>query len=326
MAKRVNPTLIGVFVVGSFTVLLVALVVVGSGKLFRQPLRFICMFSGDLNGLKIGAPVKVRGVQVGTVEAIKLRLSPAMGQIKPDVKEFRLPVIVALDRSELVAQGGTGEIIGNIGFEDFVKRGMRAQLQTESLLTGLLYIDLDIHRNSPLNLVIVPGSGPYREIPTVPTQLEAVQEKATKALAQFEQIDFQAMAVSITNAANSINQLAGSPAIKTTLASLSETSEKFSHAAVSISAAVDKASGKIDPLVASVQRTSAETDATLKETRDTLLEVQSALDPDSPIAIRLNVALEQMTETARSVGDLADYLRRNPAALVRGKYVSDKEQ
>src|SRR5579871_4558968 len=98
MAKRVNPTIIGLFVVGSFAVLLAALVVVGSGKLFRQPLRFICMFPGDLNGLKVGAPVKVRGVQIGTVEAIKLRLSPSLGQLKPNETEFRLPVII--DRSE----------------------------------------------------------------------------------------------------------------------------------------------------------------------------------------------------------------------------------
>ena len=55
-------------------------------------------------------------------------------------------------------------------------------------------------------------------------------------------------------------------------------------------------------------------------------DVQDALDPNSPLAIRLNLALEQMTATARSIGDLADYLRRNPSALVRGKYVSDKDQ
>jgi len=326
MAKRVNPTIIGLFVVGSFTVLLAALIVVGAGKLFRQPLRFICMFAGDLNGLKIGAPVKIRGVQIGTVEAIRLRLSPDEGQLKPNVRELLLPVIVDLDRSQLIAQGGTGEAVGNAGFDDFIKRGLRAQLQTESILTGLLYIDLDIHRNAPLNLVIVPNSGPYREIPTVPTQLEALQERLTKALTQLEQIDFEAIAVSITGAANSINQLASSPSIKTTLASLNDTSEKFSRAAVSISAAVDKASGKIDPLVASVQRTSSETDATLRETRATLQEVQGALDPDSALAIRLNLALEQMTATARSIGDLSDYLRRNPSALIRGKYVSDKNR
>jgi paraquat-inducible protein B len=270
--------------------------------------------------------VKIRGVQIGTVEAIRLRLSPDEGQLKPNIGEFRLPVIVDLDRSQLIAQGGTGEAVGNVGFDDFIKRGMRAQLQTESILTGLLYIDLDIHRNAPLNLVIVPDSGPYREIPTVPTQLEALQERLTKALTQLEQIDFEAIAVSITGAANSINQLASSPSIKATLDSLNDTSEKFSRAAVSISAAVDKASGKIDPLVASVQRTSSETDATLRETRATLHEVQGALDPDSALAIRLNLALEQMTATARSIGDLSDYLRRNPSALIRGKYVSDKDQ
>jgi paraquat-inducible protein B len=326
MAKRVNPTIIGLFVVSSFTVLLAALIVVGAGNLFRQPLRFICMFPGDLNGLKVGAPVKIRGVQIGTVAAIKLRLSPAEGRLKERVGEFRLPVIVDLDRSQLIRQGGTGEAVGNVGFDDFIKRGMRAQLQTESFLTGLLYIDLDIHRNAPLDLAIVPGSGPYREIPTVPTQLAAVQEKATKALAAFEQIDFKAMADAITTAANSINQLASSPSVRATLASLNATSDKFGHAAVSISAAVDKASNTIDPLVASLQRTSSETNATLKETRDTLLEVQGTLNPDSPIAIRLNLALEQMTETARSIGDLSDYLRRNPSALIRGKYVSDKDR
>jgi paraquat-inducible protein B len=326
MAKRVNPTIIGLFVVGSFSVLLAALIVVSAGKLFRQPLRFICMFAGDLNGLKVGAPVKIRGVQIGTVEAIKLRLSPDEGELKPNVGEFRLPVIVDLDRSQLIAQGGTGEAVENTGFDDFIKRGMRAQLQTESILTGLLYIDLDIHRNAPLNLVMVPGSGPYREIPTVPTQLEAIQEKLTKALTQLDQIDFQGMAMSITGAANSINQLASSPSIKATLDSLSETSEKFSQAADSISAAVNRASGKINPLVESVQRTSSETDATLKETRDTLHDVQEALDPNAPLAIRLNLALEQMTATARSIGDLSDYLRRNPSALIRGKYVSDKDR
>jgi paraquat-inducible protein B len=326
MAKRVNPTVIGLFVVGSFTVLIAAMIVVGAGNLFRRPSRFICMFPGDLNGLKVGAPVKVRGVQIGTVEEIKLRLSPSEGRLVNDAGEFRLPVIVELDQSQLIKQGGTGEAVQRAGFDNMIKRGVRAQLQTESILTGLLYVDLDIHRDAPLNLVIVPGSGPYREIPTVPTQLEAVQEKATKALAELEQIDFKAMAASITGAANSINQLASSPAIRTTLASLGETSEKFSHAAVSISAAVDKASNKIDPLVASLQRTSSETDATLKETRDTMLEVQSTLDPESPIAIRLNLALDQMTVTARSIGDLADYLRRNPSALVRGKYVSDKDR
>ena len=91
------------------------------------------------------------------------------------------------------------------GLEDLVARGMRAQLDTESLLTGLLFVDLDLHPNAPLNLALVPGIGDLREIPTVGTNLEEIQKQATDALAKLDRIDLNKMVTSITNAADSIN-------------------------------------------------------------------------------------------------------------------------
>src|SRR5712672_2123540 len=225
MGKRVSPAVIGAFVVASFAILIVALIVVGSGRMFTQPIRFICMFQGNLNGLKIGAPVKVRGVQIvqiGTVAGIKLRLSPSDGRLRPDIRGLRLPVIVDLDRSQLLARGGTGEALEKAGFEEMVRQGMRAQLNTESLLTGLLYIDLDLHPGAPMNLALEPG-GAYREIPTIQTDLAQLQERLSTALDKFEKIDFQALVVSITDAANSIKTLTGSPELKATLESLTGT-------------------------------------------------------------------------------------------------------
>src|SRR4029077_1533338 len=154
MGKRVSPAVVGAFVVASFAILVVALIVVGSGKMFTRPVRFICMFQGNLNGLKVGAPVKVRGVQIGTVAAIELRLRPSQGQIRPSVRGLRLPVIVDVDRSQMLARGGTGAALRAAGLEDLVKQGLRAQLATESLLTGLLYIDLDLHPGAPMNLAL----------------------------------------------------------------------------------------------------------------------------------------------------------------------------
>lgn len=326
MAKRVSPTAIGAFVVGSFAILIAAVVVVGSGRLFRKPLEFVCMFQGDLNGLKVGAPVKVRGVQIGSVAAIRLGLTPAEGQLRPGVSDILLPVIINLDRSQLIKRGGTGQALGQNGFDSMIQRGMRAQLRTESLLTGLLYIDLDLHPGAPLNLAIEPGSGPYREIPTVPTNLEAVQEQATKAIAKFEQIDFQALATSITMAANSINNLADSPSLNATLDSLREAAANLNKTVISIHEAVNNANAKINPLVASLQKNSQEADSTMRQTRAALVDLQSTLDPDSPLVVNLNRALEQMTDTMRSVGELSDYLQRNPASLVRGRYVPDNQR
>src|SRR5271170_6846330 len=101
MSKRISPTVIGAFVVSSFAILVAALIVLGSGRMFSKPMRFVCMFQGNLNGLKIGAPVKVRGVQIGTVADIRLRLLPSQGQLRTGVKGFRLPVFIDLDRSQL---------------------------------------------------------------------------------------------------------------------------------------------------------------------------------------------------------------------------------
>ena len=169
MNKRVSPAVIGAFVVASFAILVVALIVVGSGKMFTRPVRFICMFQGNLNGLKVGAPVKVRGVQIGTVAAIELRLLPSQGQIRPGIRGLRLPVIIDVDRSQVLARGASGEALETSGFDEWIKRGMRAQLATESLLTGLLYIDLDLHPNAPINLRWSRGDPIGRSQPFRPT-------------------------------------------------------------------------------------------------------------------------------------------------------------
>jgi paraquat-inducible protein B len=323
MAKRVSPAVIGAFVVASFASLIVALIVVGSGRLFTEPIRFICMFQGNLNGLKVGAPVKVRGVQIGTVAAIELRLLPSQGRLLPGIKGLRLPVIIDVDRSQVLARGATGEALEAAGFDDWIKKGMRAQLATESLLTGLLYIDLDLHPNTPIKFVLEPD-GPYREIPTVQTDLAQLQARLTEALDKFDQIDFQALVVSITDAANSIKSLTGSPELRATLESLKGTIANLNQAVVAARALINNANSQVGPLVADIREASDEADKTMKDTRAALVGLQQTLDPNAPLAVRLNQALDSLTETSRSIGELSDYLQRNPGALIRGRYVPEK--
>ena len=326
MGKRVSPTAIGIFVVGSFALVVVAIIVVGSGNLFKKPVRFVCMFQGNVNGLRIGAPVKFKGVQIGTVEEIKLTLKPSEGELKPDLKELRLPVVIGIDREMITENGGSGHALTQPGLEDLLARGMRAQLEAESLLTGILYVDLDLHPNAPLNLALVPGVGNLREIPTVPTNLEEIQKQATDALAKLDHIDLNKMVESITNAADSINHLTDSQDLKDTLASLKQAVPNLNLTITSLRATLNNANDRITPLVASLQKSSEEANATMKDTRDALLEVKANLDSDSPLSVNINTALEELAETTRSVGELTDYLQRNPGSLVRGKYVPDKSR
>ncbi|HYL58829.1 MAG TPA: MlaD family protein [Candidatus Acidoferrales bacterium] len=326
MGKRISPSAIGIFVVGSFALVIAAIIVVGGGSMFRKPHRFVCMFAGDVNGLKIGAPVKFKGVQIGTVEEIKIVLAPGEGQIRPDITDLRLPVIIGIDRQLIAQRGGNGQALTKEGFEAMITRGMRAQLQAESLLTGLLYVDLDLHPNTPVHLVIVPGSGNLTEIPTVPTTMAAIQKQATDAIAKLDKIDFDGLVTSITQAANSIKEVTSDPALRATIASLKQTVTNLNETLTSVRAAVNNANGQINPLVASLRKSSDEANATMKDTRATLLELQSTLEPDSPLSVHLNEALDQLADTTRSVEQLTNYLQRNPAALIRGKYVPEKDR
>ncbi len=91
MGKRISPAAIGMFVVGSFALVIIVIVLVGSGSLLKKPVRFVCMFQGNVNGLRIGAPVKFKGVQIGTVEQIKLVLSPSEGELKSGITDMHFP-------------------------------------------------------------------------------------------------------------------------------------------------------------------------------------------------------------------------------------------
>jgi paraquat-inducible protein B len=323
MSKRFSPAAIGAFVVGGFALLVAAIVIVGSGKLLQTPVQFVCFFPGDVNGLKVGAPVKFRGVQIGTVASIRLLLPPEQGKLRSDMKALRLPVILNLESAQIRAMGGKGDALTDQGFDDFVRQGLRAQLNVESLLTGLLYVDLDLYPGAPLVLCLEPGSSSYREIPTVPTDFAQVQQQAEKVLDRLSKIDLEGLVGAISGAGNSVNALASSEELKHALLSTNQTMSALRKTLGSMQIALDKVNTNFDGLSADLQRTSRETAETMKETREVLIQVRASIDPDSPVWVNLNLALTQFADTADSLSQLTEYLQQNPSALVRGKYVSD---
>lgn len=321
MAKRVNSTTIGIFVIGSLALGIVALVVLGSGQFFRRPHRFVCFFSGSLNGLKVGAPVKFRGVQIGTVEKIMIRLPPSYGQVKVRTPP-ELPVIIDVDESQLRKQGGTGAALKSHELERLIRHGMRAQLNMESLLTGMLFIELDFHPGTPINLVLEPGAK-IREIPTIPTDLARAQERLTQALSYLEKVDFAALAQSITKAAQAMKSLAQSPELKATLVAVRKDAVTLNATLVSIRRLSNNFNARSGPLFASLQKTSDKAQVAMAQMSSTMKSLQATVAPDSPLAYRLNTALDNLSNATNSVRHLADYLQRNPSAVVRGKYEAD---
>lgn len=304
--------------VSAIGLIIAAVLVLGSGKFFHSRYQFVCFFGGSLNGLKVGAPVKFRGVQIGSVTDIRLRIPGQPRITDVQAKTAALPVFIELDENQLSSLGAAGKLGSAKLLSAFVAHGLRAQLVTESLLTGLLYVDLDFHPDTQPRYVLPPGSK-YREIPTVPTSFEEIQQKAFQALAKLDQIDFKSLVASLTGAANAARDLAGSKELKDTIVQLKQTAISMQTAMNGISASTQRLNANIGPLMVSLKKTSDQATRTLAKASATLGAVNGTLDPDSPIGYQLIQTLQKLSQASAAMTDLADYLHRNPSALIRGR-------
>lgn len=302
MSKRASPALIGAFVVGAAALAVVAVLVIGSGRYFADTYPFILYFPGQVDGLRVGAAVKFKGVQIGSVTKIMLRYE------QPEDNQ-NIPVFIELDETKIATGGGPSELDPeNIG--GTIDRGLRAQLQTESLLTGLLFVQLDLLPDTPAEFVGLDKS--LLEIPTLPTTLEQIQTTVRRVLERLEKIDFDELTDNLEETVASLNKLLSSPVIEETIASLDET-------LTSVRRLSDTATAEIEPLVDSFTGTSDRARQTLEELEATLKSTRSVLAPDSPLAYQLARTLEEFSLAARSVRDLANTLERNPSVLLRGR-------
>ena len=329
MNKKISPTLIGAFVIGAMILLVVAVIAFGSGQLFRKTKNFVIYFDGSVNGLHIGAPVKFKGVEIGSVKDILL-------QISQDMQVSKIPVIIEIDLKKLISKGASGAVAEQQ--ESFQKaiheRGLRAQLRTESLLTGLLYVALDFFPGTPINLVQQPnGDYKYSEIPTIPTALEQAQDAVSRVVKKLEEIDFKALIKSVSETVSGVDQLVNSPAVKSTLRQLDQTMPKIDAAVMSITRLANDVDGKFAGLSDNLQQTSdatrqamkqaenslKQTDAALKEAEAAMTNLKDVVDPESPTLYEIRKSLREVSAAARAVRLLGNYIERNPRALIFGK-------
>jgi paraquat-inducible protein B len=320
MAKRANPASVGAFVIGAIALAVAAVALLGSGNLFRQTHQFVCFFDGNVNGLRVGAAVKFKGVEIGEVRQILLSLNVGTGPVTVgNSNVIKIPVVIQLDEGRILKGGVSYINVGNpAGMRLAISRGLRAQLATESLLTGLLYVDLDMHPGSPARFATDQNS-PYTEIPTLPTAFEQAQSVAIKLMNQLDKIQLDQLVVTATQTLAAVRDLVTSRDLKDSIASLKETGQSLDKTSESIRTLTVHLDRQIGPLGTTVQVTARNADAALKKTQATLERLDDTLRPDAPLLYQANHTLVDLSEAARAIRQLAEYLERNPDAIVRGR-------
>jgi len=304
-------------------------IVFGSGRLFKKTREFVLYFENSVNGLRVGAPVKFKGVEVGSVKNIVL-------QLDKDSQVANIPVIVEIDLEKLTSRGAVGTIAEDPeAFRQAIaKFGLRGQLLMESLVTGLLYVGLDFFPGTPLKLVQRPdGHNKYPEIPTTPTPLEQAQNALGRVLAKLQDVDFKGLITSLSATVDGVDKLVNAPEIRSSLNSLAATMPKIDAAVMSINKLANDVDGKFTGLSDNLQQTSdatrqamkqaentlKQTDAALKAAEGAMTNIKDVIDPESPTFYEIRKSLREVSAAARAVRLLGNSIERNPRALIFGK-------
>jgi paraquat-inducible protein B len=321
MSRRANPALIGGFVLGGVLLAVIAVVAFGSGQLFRDTQRFISFFEGSVGGLNVGAPVRFRGIEVGSVRDILLDIP----NVERPGTDLRIAVIYDLDREWVESRGAAARVADPLDIATLIELGIRAELATESLVTGLKYIALDLDPMNPIATRPVEGT-PYPEIPTVTTGIEGIEEEAYRIISEIGSVRLDSLVIVATGAFQQIGDAAASPELAAAMEKLPATVDRLGATMEDLQALVARVDSVVTPMSEGVRRTTEQATATLAQLDSTLAEAvvviegaRGAVEPESPMFVQFERAMIELGAASRSLRELADYLERNPSAIVRGR-------
>jgi len=321
MSKRANPAVIGVFIVVGSGLAVVGLLLFSSQNLFHPRERNILYFNASLKGLSPGAPVKYRGVTIGKVAEVLIRHNQA-------TNDFSMPVIVSIDKK--LAQSKSDEQL-EIGSEArlnlLIQQGFRGGLDAESLVTGVLYISLDIVPNAPPPQFhqLTPE---YQEIPTMPTPIQqllaslsrldvgGISQKLARLMTRLDtalgEVNVVEINAGATNLLGSANHLLATLDLTNSIVALKRTLNN----AETLLKRID---GRVDPLADTVTNTLDQAQKTLADLRHGIQNFASLLGPDASLRAELRQALEELSNASRAIADLAEFLQHNPNAVLTGR-------
>jgi paraquat-inducible protein B len=285
MSKQANKTVIGIFMVSAIALVVAAVLVLGSGKFFKKTLSAVCFFEGSVGGLNIGSPVVFRGVKVGSVTRIVLRGNR-------DKLQFTIPVYIELEPENIEVSQVGFEKRGE-GLRALIQAGLKAKLETQSIVTGQLQIALDMEPDKPAKFAENRTDTQIPEIPTIPTPLKEFVKKIEKL--PIDQI-FDKLAIAL----DEIDKLVKSPEIPEALRSVN-------LALGDVRKLVNNVDGQVGPLATNLN-------GAVQDVRKLVQNADTRVDG---LASNLDGAVTDVRGLVKNVDTKVDGLASNLTGLVQ---------
>ena len=318
---KVRPAALGGFILGGLALAVAAILVFGGLRLFTKTAQVMVYFDGSVAGLAVGSPVTFRGVRIGTVQDIKVFVNV------PDLKPV-IPVTLELEPARISWTNGPVQNVGE-DLRRAVAAGLRAQLSTQSLVTGQLSIDLDFRPGTPA-VLLGPANGPA-EIPAIPSALQQLKDQllelnlpalADKALHMMTSLQdvLDPLASRIGPMADTVQQTAGAAratldaateAVRGLQADMARTLADVDQLAIVSRNQVATSGKQLDQVLRTAERTASQAERLVASLND-------LASPRSVQRGNLDASLRDLAASASSLRTLTRDLQRNPAGTLLG--------
>lgn len=335
MSKRANPTLVGLFVIIGIVIAVATVLLLSSGQLFSTKVQYVLYFNESVNGLQKGAPVKFKGVTIGAVDEILIHY-------ESQGKDIHIPVIIHLNADQIIKNLEVTLHTGVDGaYVDFVNH-LVGRLESDSLVTGRMYIGLRYDPNSDALRSMGHSNIDHPEIPSEPSTFQAITDQLEnidivgiaarvkllidKVNASLDQIAFDEINAELIAAIKSIRAKIEATDIDSSLAAFNKamaaaerTLNSLEQTSAEIHTLSSTAEGQIEPLMEGVRQTTAKAAAALKTIETTAEELRKLVTDQSPAYLKVMKTLDELNLLARSIRELTDKINRDPRMFLTGQ-------
>ena len=316
MSQARQPFLIGAFLLGGLFLLVAGVLLLARDSWFSEPNEYVVYFTGALDGLDIGAAVTYRGVKVGTVKEIRMSYDE-------ELQDVVMPVILQIQKPGS-ADEASNEQIGAL-VEQLVERGLRAQLQTPSLLTGKAIVALDMF---PAQAGFVhSGKGiPLPVIPSVPSRIDQAADVLRELVASLRELPLREMTESATRTLQGLEKLSNSRDLQEGVAHMNQLLRKLD----SLSSKVEQqlpglledargSSGDLRAAVGEIRRAAQNAADALAEVNQLVASSRRDLGPESAVQYEMLRALQELSQASKALQRTVEGLDQQPQSLIFGK-------
>ncbi|MBT3917669.1 MAG: MCE family protein, partial [Nitrosomonadales bacterium] len=275
---------------------------------------------------------KLEGVKIGEVKEVALLFDEK-------TREVVKPVVIELDYSNVISDDDLDDDFvakeegeQNESIKSLIKKGLKAQLKTQSLLTGLLYIEFQF---TPQDEIVLSGRNfrDLRELPTTTNATEDLKRQAQEVVDKIGKLPLEQIVEDLAVNMQEIKEILTSQSLKENRQGVNQSIKEMEKLLINLNknftplmfnlngtvkdtrVVVQEFSRDIKPVLSSLEKTLNKATEILSESQYAVRSFEELSSPEAP----LWQALEALKDAAESTKNLTDTLERHPESIIYGK-------